>query len=188
MEVVVKVTVRAVQVPVEVPTFTRWKLQSKKWFIDPADPPPTRADKFQECYYDRLTRKIPDQVKFEKKLIDFGDVEKAKTQTLRFPFKNTSSQEVTVEKVYVQEPFMRDRTVKTGIRPGETGEVVVELDTSSFHLLYDQSIFVNFQPIKECNRLRMRGTILTTEELNKRKQNSMRTKGPAEGKDAGKDK
>jgi hypothetical protein len=177
-EVAVKAIIKPVAVPVEIPTFTRWKLQSKKWFIDPADPPPSRADKFQACYYDRLNRKIPDEVKFDKKIVDFGDVEQGQPLTLKFPFKNTSSPEVTVARVYVQEPFMRDQSPKASTKPGEGGEVVIELDTSSFHLLYDQTVFVEFQPINECNRLRMTGRILKAEELKRRSEKAKGTKAP----------
>jgi len=85
---------------------------------------------------------------------------------------------------------MRDQTPKASIKPGEGGEVVIELDTSSFHLLYDQTIFVEFQPINECNRLRMKGRILKPEELKRRSEKAKPAKAPkpAEAPQEGKPK
>jgi hypothetical protein len=44
-------------------------------------------------------------------------------------------------------------------------EIAIELDTSPLHQDYDATVFVEFQPINECARVRMKGRIFTAKEL-----------------------
>jgi hypothetical protein len=165
VEVAIRTVAPFVGKSIEIPVLSRWKVENGEWFFDPDDPPKTLGDKFQDCYYQRQEKQIPFQVKFDKDVVDFGVVTKGKTINLKFPFTNQSAKEIKIEKVYVQTPFMKDVSPQTLIKPGKKGEIVIDLDTSALHQGYDSTIFVEFQPINECARIRMKGRIFTAKEL-----------------------
>jgi hypothetical protein len=60
---------------------------------------------------------------------------------------------------------MKDASTKGSIKPGQKGEIAIDLVTSTLHLDFDTTVFVEFQPINECVRLRMKGRIFTAKEL-----------------------
>jgi uncharacterized protein DUF1573 len=87
-------------------------------------------------------------------------VEKGKTLNLRFPFTNQSSQEIKIEELYFRGvAFLKNTTTKTEFKPGEKGEISVDLDTSELSGVLDHSFFVEFQPIKEMVSLRIQGKV-----------------------------
>lgn len=165
VEVAIKTVAPFVGKSIEIPFLSRWKVENGEWYYDPEDPPKTLGDKFQECYHQRQEKQIPFEVKFEKDFVDFGVVTQGKTLNLKFPFANHSSKEIRIEKVYVQPPFMKDVSPQVLIKPGKKGEIVIDLDTSPLHQDYEATIFVEFQPINECARVRMKGRIFTAKEL-----------------------
>jgi uncharacterized protein DUF1573 len=165
VEIALKSIAPFVAQSVEVPVMARWKKEKEEWYYDPDDPPKTLGDKFQDCYYGRQEKNIPSEVKFERELIDFGIATQGKTLNLRFPFTNKSTKEITIEKVYVVGSYMKDASAKASIKPGQKSEIVIDLDTSPLHQDFDTTVFVEFQPINECVRLRMKGRIFTAAEL-----------------------
>jgi len=150
---------------IEIPVLARWKKEKEEWYYDPDDPPKTLGDKFQDCYYQRQEKNIPSQLKFEREFLDFGIATQGKTLNLKFPFINKSPKEITIEKVYLVDSYMKDASTKGSIKPGQKGEIAIDLDTSSLHRDFDTTVFVEFQPINECVRLRMKGRIFTATEL-----------------------
>jgi hypothetical protein len=165
VEVAIKTVAPFVGKAIEIPVLSRWKVENGEWYFDPDDPPKTLGDKFQECYYQRQEKQVPFEVKFDKDFIDFGVVTQGKTLNLRFPFTNQASKEIRIEKVYVQNPFMKDVSAQAPIKSGKKGEIAIDLDTSALHQDYDNTVFVEFQPINECARVRMKGRIFTAKEL-----------------------
>jgi hypothetical protein len=165
VEVAIKTVAPFVGKAVEIPVLSRWKVENGEWYFDPEDPPKTLGDKFQECYYQRQEKQVPFEVKFDKDFIDFGVATQGKTLNLRFPFTNQSSKEIRIEKVYVQTPFMKDVSAQAAIKPGKKGEIAIDLDTTALHQGYDTTVFVEFQPINECARVRMKGRVFTAKEL-----------------------
>lgn len=165
VEIALKTIAPFIALSVEIPVLARWKKENGEWFFDPDDPPKTMGDKFQDCYYNRQEKNVPSQVKLEREFIDFGVVTQGKTLNLRFPFTNQSSKEIKVEKVYVQSPFMKDVSAPPPIKPGKKGEIAIDLDTSPLHQDYDTTVFIEFQPINECARVRIKGRIFTAKEL-----------------------
>jgi len=178
--VAVKIMMPTIFRPLDVPTYTRWKLQDGDWFNDINDPPQTVDDKFREYYYNKLEARLnrppnapplPVEVKFDREVFDFGLAAKGTTLTLRFPFTNLSSKEIRIEKVYVQDQFMKDSTKKVSFKPGEKGEVIVDMDTSRLYRDVDQTIFVEFQPIQEIISLRTYGKVFDAKDLARHKAN-----------------
>jgi Protein of unknown function (DUF1573) len=176
--VAVKIIAPNIFRPFDLPMYTRWKLRGGDWFNDINDPPQTIDDKFREYFSKkqeaRLRRPpnsppLPLEVKFDRDVIDFGLAAKGTTLTLRFPFTNVSPKEIRIEKVYVQDQFMKDGTKKVSFKPGEKGEVVVDLDTSPLFRDVDQTIFVEFEPIQEIIPLRTYGKVFDAKDLARHK-------------------
>lgn len=158
---------------VAVPATTRWVHEEGDWYLDTVNPPPTLAEKFQEYYVDKKIMRAGKSkgaatqpaVKVEKETVNFGVVAQGKVLDLRFPVSNLSSSEIRIEKLYLQEQFMKDVTQRRTLKPGETGEVVVQLDTSLLYREVDQTIFVELQPVKEMLQLRVIGKVFTAKDL-----------------------
>ena len=165
VEIVLKSIAPFIAQSVEIPVLARWKKENEEWYYDPEDPPKTLGDKFQDCYYERQEKKVRSEVKLEREFIDFGVATQGKTLNLRFPFVNQSSKEIRVEKVYVVDPYMKDSSTKGTIRPGQKGEIVIDLDTSPLHQNFDATVFVEFQPVNQCVRVRIKGRVFTAKEL-----------------------
>ena len=164
VELSFKVMIPTIFRQIYIPDRTRWKLVSGEWFYDPDDIPPQLGDKMKEYYYDKQAagnaKSTPKPVPFERDLVDIGFVDKGKLLSLHFPFSNQSSQEIKIEEVYFRGvSFLKDTTTKRLFKPGEKGEISVELDTTELSGPLDHSFFVEFQPIKEMVSLRIKGKV-----------------------------
>lgn len=180
VEAALKVLIPSIFQGVDLPMYTRWKFESGDWFNDITDPPKPLGDKFQKYFYDKQEVRLkkptntglpPLQVKFDRDVVDFGLAAKGTTLTLHFPFTNLSSQTIKIEKIYLQPQFTRDGTKKTTFKPGEKGEVVIEVDTSLLFREVDQTVFVELQPIEEMIPLRFKGKVFEAKDLEKHKPN-----------------
>jgi hypothetical protein len=172
VELSFKVLIPTIIRQVYMPDRARWKLVSGEWFYDPENVPPQLGDKFKEYYYDKhpagnaqsseAKNGTPtvSSVSFERDLIDIGLVDKGKVVNLRFPFTNQSSQEIRIEEFHFRGvSFLKSTTTKTAFKPGEKGEISVDLDTTELSGVLDNSFFVEFQPIKEMVSLRVKGKV-----------------------------
>jgi len=176
VELSFKVLIPTIIRQVFIPDRTRWKLVSGDWFYDPEDSPPQMGDKMKEYYYDKQSSEdaksskakspVRTSVPFERNLINIGLVEKGKTLNLRFPFTNQSSQAIKIEELYFRGAgFLKNTTTRTQFKPGEKGEISVDLDTSELSGPLDHSFFVEFQPIKEMVSLRIKGKVSVKETI-----------------------
>jgi hypothetical protein len=164
VEVTFTVLVPTIVRPADVPDLSRWKLVSGEWYMDPEDPPPSLGSKFQEYYFDKVKKDGASKgagfhVHFDRDEIDIGLVPRGKTLSLVFPFTNQSSEEIKIEEFYFRAPFLKSTTQKMVFKPGEKGEVDVELDTTPLLRGFDHTFYVEFQPIKELIPLRIKGKV-----------------------------
>ena len=152
----------------------RWKLLSGEWFFDPNDPPRSDSSIFREYYYDKITARgnaksgeepLPLEVKFHANLFDFGIAVQGIPVKVRFKFESLSSQDIEIEKIFLPEWFIKDTTQKRLVKPGESGEIQVDLDTSKLYRDVRQDIFVQFEPIKELIKLTIKGKVFKEEDL-----------------------
>lgn len=154
----------------------RWKKESGEWFFDPSDPPESNSKLFKEYYLDKQAARAnpspgqtppPLTVEFEKTVHEFEWVLQGDPVRPRFPFRNLTSEEIVVEKIYGPNWLIKDRTEKRLIPAGETGVIIVDVDTSNLRLDIGQDIFVRFEPIKEMVKLRIKGRVFTAEDVAK---------------------
>lgn len=154
----------------------RWKKESGEWFFDPADPPKVNSKLFQEYFLDKQAARAnpepgktppPLQVEFEETVHEFEWVLQGDPVQSRFPFRNLTSEDIIVEKIYGPDWLIEDRTENRRIPAGEAGEIVVDVNTSNLRLDVGQDIFVRFEPIKELIKLRIKGRVFTAEDVAK---------------------
>ena len=140
----------------------RWKLEAGQWFLDPNDPPKTDAEIFQEYYY---AKRGKDTVaEFEETVYDFDWAAQGDQVRPRFSFKNPGSQDLVIERIHAPE-WLLNRTEKLNIPAGASAEIELELDTSGIRGLLSQDVFVQFEPVKEMVKLRIKGKVFTAEEI-----------------------
>lgn len=140
----------------------RWKKQEGQWFLDPADPPKSDAEIFKEYYYEKLGHAA--KAEFEETVFDFETAVQGDPVQSRFSFRNASSRDIVVERVHGPDRLIADRTEKRVILAGESGEILVELNTARLHGVFVQDVFVQFEPVKEMVKLRITGKVYTPEE------------------------
>ena len=141
----------------------RWKREDGEWFLDPADPPKTDSQIFTEYYYQKQGRATT--AEFEGRVFDFGLAVQGDPVQPRFPFRNPSSRDLVVEKIHAPDRLFTDRTEKRLVPAGASGEIAVELNTSRLHRDFVHDIFVQFEPVKEMVKLRIKGRVYTAEEI-----------------------
>jgi hypothetical protein len=172
VKVISQVMAPTIMRPVDVPSLVRWKQESGEWLFDPQDPPRTLASIFKEYYWDKQAARArkdpkapPLEVKFDKEELDFGMAAKGNTVNLKFSFTNLSSKDLVVEQLYLQEQLMRDLTSERVIKPGKKGEILFALETGPLYREFEHDIFVQFEPIKEIVKLKVKGKVFTAKEI-----------------------
>ena len=140
----------------------RWKLEAGQWFLDPNDPPKTDADIIQEYYYAK--RGADTAAEFKETVYDFDWAAQGDLVRPRFSFRNRGSQDLVIEKIYRPE-WLLNRTETLHIPAGTSGEISMELDTSGIRGQLSQDVFVQFEPVKEMVKLRIKGRVFTEEEI-----------------------
>lgn len=140
----------------------RWKKQEGQWFLDPADPPKSDAELFREYYYEKLGAAT--KAEFEESVFDFETAVQGDPVQSRFSFRNASSREIVVQRIHGPERLITDRTEERVIPAGESGEILVDLNTDKLHGVFVQDFFVQFEPVQEMVKLRITGKVYTPEE------------------------
>ena len=172
VKIISQVMVPSAMRPVDVPSLVRWKKDSGEWLYDPQDPPRTLASIFKEYYWDKQAARArqdpkatPLEVKFDKEELDFGMAAKGNTLNLKFTFTNLTSKDLVIEQLYLQEQLMRDLTSERVIKPGKKGEIIFALETGSLYREFEHDVFVQFEPIKEIVKLKVKGKVFTAKEI-----------------------
>jgi len=172
VKVISQVMAPTIMRPIDVPSLVRWKKESGEWFFDPQDPPRTLASIFKEYFWDKQAARAkkdpavpPIEVKFDKDVVDFGMAAKGSTVNLKFSFTNLSSKDLVIEQLYLQEQLMRDLTSERVIKPGKKGEVIFTLETGPLYREFEHDVFVQFEPIKEIVKLKVKGKVFTAQEI-----------------------
>ena len=140
----------------------RWKLEAGQWFLDPNDPPKTDAEIFQEYYY---AKRGKDTVaEFEETVYDFDWAAQGDQVRPRFSFRNPGSRDLVIERIHAPE-WLLNRTETLHIPAGASAEIELELDTSGIRGVLSQDVFVQFEPVQEMVKLRIKGKVFTADEI-----------------------
>jgi hypothetical protein len=101
----------------------------------------------------------PLQLDLEKKEWNFGIQLAGTILQASFPVVNRYPQEIRIEKIYAPPDFFKDVTATRVLKPGEKGEILIEIDTSKMIMLFESTILVELQPINELVPLRISGDV-----------------------------
>jgi Protein of unknown function (DUF1573) len=172
VKIISQVMVPTAMRPVDVPSLVRWKKEAGEWLYDPQDPPRTRASIFKEYYWAKQAARArkdpkapPIEVKFDKDEVDFGVAVQGTPVNLKFSFTNLSSKDLVIEQLYLHEELMRDLTSERVIKPGKKGEILFTLETGPLYREFEHDVFVQFEPIKEIVKLKVKGKVFTAKEI-----------------------
>ncbi|MFN8005679.1 MAG: DUF1573 domain-containing protein [Terriglobia bacterium] len=154
-----------------IPRETHWKLVDGEWFYDPADIPKPIFQRYSESQKAIKAKGKPD-IKFDELAINFGVAAQEKTLSVNFPFTNDSKQEVWIEQISLPKvenlpDYMVDTTKVKSFKPGQKGEIALEVKTGKLLHEVESTIFVEFQPVNEIHALRVKGKVYSQEEIDK---------------------
>jgi hypothetical protein len=150
---------------VDVERWVHWKKEGKDWYFDPAgsqNPAPDRMEEARARMFDRMRKKStapPLQLDLEKKEWNFGIQLAGTILKASFPLVNRYPQEIRIEKIYAPPEFIKDVTTARILKPGEKGEILLEVDTSKMIMLFESTVLVELQPINELLPLRISGDV-----------------------------
>ena len=140
----------------------RWKQEAGEWFLDPNDPPRTDAEIIQEYYYAK--RGAATAAEFKETVFNFDWAAQGDLVRPRFFFRNLGSEDLVIERIHGPE-WLLNRTANRPIPGGTSGEISMELNTSGIRGQLSQDVFVQFEPVKEMVKLRIKGRVFTEEEI-----------------------
>jgi Protein of unknown function (DUF1573) len=125
---------------------TRWVLVKNGWFLELPKPNPAA---FQELFAHRSAkgeRPQAEELKFKGHTYWLGSFRSGEVKIARFPFTNVTDHEVTISAVLTGCECLKVTTKKTTYRPGESGELAIEFDSTDFSMDYAQTVVVKTNP------------------------------------------
>ncbi len=171
VKVLCQVMVAQVMQAVDVAQYVRWKRDSGEWYFDPKDPPKPLATLIKE-YRGKRHAAGNRNVEFESETHNFGVVVKGTTVQIKFVFANKTTQDVRVDRMFLQEQVMKDATQNKVVPAGKKGEIVITLDTAPLYREFEHDILVLFEPIQEAVQLKVKGKVFTAKDLEAYRPNS----------------
>ncbi len=134
--------------PVPVAQTTRWRLLDGLWHAVVPKPSPTAGMQvFEVGRNPGSSPKPPEQLKFPKgDGYWLGRMQSGETRVARFPFTNVTNHLVTITDVLTGCKCLRVKTEKKQYKPGESGELAIEFDSTGYEASYAQTIVVKTDP------------------------------------------
>jgi hypothetical protein len=144
--VLVPLMAAAMPRPIPVPGTSLWRLKNRVWYMDLSPPQPDANA--QQALFDVAPKKAArapapigasKDLKFESNWCGLGNVNSGETPVAKFPFKNVSTHSVTLAEVHLGCDCLRLKTQQREYKPGESGTLEIEFDTSSLGLTREES-------------------------------------------------
>ena len=129
--------------PLRFPRTTTWRLEDGAWRVVIVQTPGTVAGMAPRG---EAQAPLPEELQFSEKTRDLGVFEIGNKKPVRFSFKNVTDHPVTISGVETGCPCL---SVLSGIKTyqsGETGELVVEFDSTGYLYDYKQTMVVKTEP------------------------------------------
>ncbi len=133
--------------PVSLARTTRWKLMEGTWYIEipPAQP---RVDNSLALFQPtpKTSASPPEELKFKGHRFGLGKMQPGEKKVARFPFANVTDHVVRITEVLTGCECLKVRLEKEEYKPGESGEIVVEFDSTRYENEYTQTLVVRTDP------------------------------------------
>jgi Protein of unknown function (DUF1573) len=132
--------------PVETPYTTHWRLVDGRWYLElpkriPASP---LAAISQESRSPRSRR--PEELKFKGHRYNLAKIEQDQKKVARFPFTNVTDHVVTIAAVITGNPLLTVEDYKKQYKPGESGELAIQLAPVGIERDFAQTVVVKTNP------------------------------------------
>jgi uncharacterized protein DUF1573 len=123
-----------------------WTLEDGEWrIIVPAPPPEMSLDAMMGMAPDNDAPK-PEELQFQGHRYGLGVMKAGERKTAAFPFKNISNHNVTMSRIDTGCDCLKVKTQQMTYKPGESGELTIEFDSTGFGYDYAQSVVVHTEP------------------------------------------
>ena len=148
--------------PVPVPWMTRWRLVDGLWYLvvgngQRRDPP--ELPKSTKIEDPSASSPPPEELKFKGHRYGLGIIQPGQVKAARFPFTNVTDHVVTLTAVLTGCECLRVKTEKKEYQPGESGELVIEFDSTGYRDQYSQTILVKTDPGGLTTRIMVHGSV-----------------------------
>jgi hypothetical protein len=146
----------------EMPRTTRWRLVGGKWLVVVARPDPNAMQALFATLSGKAAAKktAPEELKFSGHTYNFANIQPGQIKVARFPFTNVTDHVVTITDVATGCPCLRLKTEQKVYKPGESGEIVIEFDSTDYEKGYAQTIVVKTEPGNLRTNLNVTGYIV----------------------------
>lgn len=125
---------------------SQWCLAEGTWYVVAPTPQSTPANLASLKSAGKTPVRPPAQLKFKDYVLDFGRIKSGETTTVRFLFTNVTDHEVTITGVLTGADCLTAKVAKKRYKPGESGELVVQFDSTGYDQPYAQTIVVKTDP------------------------------------------
>jgi len=127
---------------------TTWRLEDNEWRIFVPQPPTTAASTLEGMMASSPGAKPdkPEELKFKGHRFGLGVMKPGDVGTAAFPFTNISDHDVTITEIATDCDCIKVKPGKRLYKPGESGELVFDFDSSKFEYQYSQTMVVKTDP------------------------------------------
>ena len=157
--VVVDLTIFSQFTPTPVPFArkTHWVLEEDEWRV--VVPGAAGSDPL-ESFQPQDETPVPEELKFGGHSYRLGVLQPGEVKAARFPFSNETDHAVTIKEIVTGCECLKVKTEKMQYQPGESGELVIEFDSTGYEYRYAQSVVVTTAPGKSTSYLRISGQVV----------------------------
>jgi len=133
--------------PVSLSRTSRWKLVDGAWYIE-IPPGQPRGDNSLALFQPgpKTSAPPPEELEFKGHRFGLGKMQPGEKKVARFPFANVTDHVVRISEVLTGCDCLQVRLEKKEYTPGESGEVVVEFDSTGYENEYTQTLVVRTDP------------------------------------------
>jgi hypothetical protein len=128
--------------PIVLPRTSRWHLVVGTWYVEAPAPPPGPEGLMTLAKQEQR----PPALEFKGTRYTLGVLQPGQVKTARFPFANITDHVVTITDVLTDCECLRLKTEKKEYKPGESGELAIEFDSTGRQDFYEQTILVKTAP------------------------------------------
>ncbi len=136
--------------PVDVPQTTRWRLVKGIWYLElPKQDPEAVKRLFEPSTNQGALPASPpaEELKFKGHRYWLGNnLQPGEVKVARFPFTNVTDHVVTLSAVLTGCECLKVKTQKKQYKPGESGELAIEFNSTGYERKYEQTILVKTDP------------------------------------------
>ncbi|MBF8306075.1 MAG: hypothetical protein HW398_1263, partial [Acidobacteria bacterium] len=141
IEMMVMAPYMAAPFPVE--RKSQWRMEEGEWRVLVPEPVPM-LDPMKGVGSGEPSK--PEELKFEGHRYGLGLMKNGEKKEAHFPFTNTTDHVVTITQIATGCDCLKVKDLKKEYKPGESGELVIEFDSTNYEGRYAQTVVVRTSP------------------------------------------